>query len=462
MPLKVLIIGAGVCGPAFATLLQRADPSHEITIIERADKLRETGLQIDLRAQGIPVVRKMGLIEAIRKRAVPENGVAFVDAKGRPFATFGKNDSGQGAQGMTSEYEIMRGDLVNVFYRASLGLNQDDDDDNTDDDDGSKNKVVISANGNVRYEFGTTVTHLSQNDDAAVDVTFSNGRKARYDLVVGADGQASRTRRMLLDNSKEANDACFKSLGLYTALYLVPRTAEDDGWMKVHLMPGRRGIFTRSGDPKAPTQVYMAVQTSRDTNAYGVCTAMKQSVAEQRETFTRAFADQRGWRVPGLMEALQNKTRDEDFYATEIGQVRCSSDKLAVGRVVLLGDAGYCPSPITGMGTTLSLTGAYILAGELARHCRGGSSSSNSSSQKVPEALRSYARVVKPFVDEAQKLVPGVPGILYAESSWGVWILTTIISLVSKSGIADIMVRLLPENKGGLAIPEYPELNLAT
>jgi 2-polyprenyl-6-methoxyphenol hydroxylase-like FAD-dependent oxidoreductase len=60
MPLKVLIIGAGVCGPAFATILRRADPSHEITIIERADKLRETGLQIDLRSQGIPIVRKMG------------------------------------------------------------------------------------------------------------------------------------------------------------------------------------------------------------------------------------------------------------------------------------------------------------------------------------------------------------------------------------------------------------------
>ncbi|KAI0420951.1 hypothetical protein F5X98DRAFT_331048 [Xylaria grammica] len=63
MPLKVLIIGAGVCGPAFATLLRRADPSlsaYEITIIERAPKLRETGLQIDLRSQGIPIVRKMG------------------------------------------------------------------------------------------------------------------------------------------------------------------------------------------------------------------------------------------------------------------------------------------------------------------------------------------------------------------------------------------------------------------
>ncbi|MDX6252239.1 MAG: hypothetical protein QOF10_5599 [Kribbellaceae bacterium] len=36
------------------------------------------------------------------------------------------------------------------------------------------------------------------------------------------------------------------------------------------------------------------------------------------------------------------------------------------GRVVLLGDAGYCGSPLAGHGTALSLVGAYVLAGELA------------------------------------------------------------------------------------------------
>ncbi|KAI1353916.1 FAD/NAD(P)-binding domain-containing protein [Xylaria sp. FL0043] len=446
MPLKILIIGAGVAGPAFATLLRRADPSettYEITIVERAPKLRETGLQIDLRSHGIPIVRKMGLIEAMRKRAVPEQGVSFVDERGNMFATFGKNDSGHGAQTMTSEYEIMRGDLVDVFYRASLGVSTDADTPKP----AAVDNVVSS--GNVRYEFGVTVTELSQHDDTAVDVTFSDGRKARYDLVVGADGQGSRTRRAIL-GGKEASDACFRSLDLFTALYLVPRSARDTNWMQVHLMPGRRGIFTRSADEKAPTQVYMAVNTSRAQDAYGVCSATAgQSIAEQKRTFARAFADQHGWRMDELTDALENKTREEDFYATEIGQVHC--EKLAVGRVVLLGDAGYCPSPITGMGTTLSLIGACVLAGELARHGRDG----------VPEALQSYARGVRPFVDEAQKILPGFPGLLYSESRWGVWIITTIFSLVAKLRIIDLLARFLPESSGRLKIPEYPELNLA-
>ncbi|KAI1149981.1 FAD/NAD(P)-binding domain-containing protein [Nemania diffusa] len=445
MPLKILVIGAGVCGPAFAALLRRADPEmskYEITVVERAAKLRETGLQIDLRAQGIPIVRKMGLLDAIRSRAVPERGVAFVDAQGRSYATFGTNDSGHGAQAMTSEYEIMRGDLVDVFYRASLGLSPDKDAD-----------IATSgrpSSGNVRYEFGLTVTDLSQppsSPSGPVTATFSDGRQSRYDLVVGADGQASRTRRAILGPAASA--ASFRPLDLYTALYTAPRSATaDDGWMRWHVMPRRRGLFTRAADAARPAQVYMAVQTSRAANAHGVPEAMKGPVAAQKAAFARAFAEGSGGGRMGELAAALEGVREDDFYATEIGQVRC--DTLVVGRVVLLGDAGYCPSPITGMGTTLSLAGAYILAGELARH----------GAEDVPGALRAYEEGVRPIVKKAQKLVPGAPGLLYAESAWGVWVLTTVIWLVAKLRVADLLVRILSEPAGGLGVPEYPELNL--
>lgn len=231
---------------------------------------------------------------------------------------------------MTSEYEIMRGDLVDVFYRASLGL------DPGRSTDKKKGVVVTDNNGAVRYQFGTTVTDISQHDDEAATVTFSDGRKARFDLVVAADGQSSRTRRMVLSES----DMGFHPLGLYTAYYLVPRAADDDAWMRWHLMPGRRAVFTRSADRAAPTQVYMSVQTTRARDAYGVATALAKSsssssssssaavVGAQKEVFAAAFADQTGWKMPALVDALRNTTPnddddDDDFYATEIGQVRC-------------------------------------------------------------------------------------------------------------------------------------------
>lgn len=399
------------------------------------------------------------MLEAIRSRAVPESGVAFIDEQGRAFATFGRNDSGHGSQAMTSEYEIMRGDLVDVLYRASLGMSLDKDADEAPErrsgDEKSETTAAIrkpdtTSSGNVRYIFDATITSLAQDatSSESVKATFSDGREARYDLVVAADGQSSRTRRMIL--GPDASNAAFRSLGLFSALYLVPRAPEDDSWMNWHLLPGRRSVITRAAASSARTQVYMNLHTTSASasasQADGVRAAVASgSVAAQKEAFSRAFADRRG-RVGRLVEAMAR----EDVYVTEIAQVRC--ERLVAGRVVLLGDAGYCPSPISGMGTTLALTGAYVLAGELARR-RGARGD-------LEGALRAYEEGVRPFVQRAQTLPPGTPGILYAESSWGVWLITTVIWLVAKTRVLDVLLRIWPDDPRAMKVPEYPELNL--
>lgn len=60
--------------------------------------------------------------------------------------------------------------------------------------------------------------------------------------------------------------------------------------------------------------------------------------------------------------------------------------------MALLGDAAYCASPLSGMGTGLAIVGAYILAGELA--AAGGD-------QRV--AFARYEAVMRPYVAACQK-----------------------------------------------------------
>jgi len=43
-------------------------------------------------------------------------------------------------------------------------------------------------------------------------------------------------------------------------------------------------------------------------------------------------------------------------------------EKWSKGRVPLVGDAEYYPSPISGMGMSLVIIGAYVLAGEVAAY----------------------------------------------------------------------------------------------
>ncbi|WP_189285352.1 FAD-dependent monooxygenase, partial [Streptomyces anthocyanicus] len=115
--LRVLVAGGGIAGHALAYWLARG--GHRVTVRERYPDLRATGAQIDLRGQGIEAVRRMGLLDTVRGRLVDEAGVAFLDARGRPRATLMANTSGRGRQSLTSEYEIMRGDLVRILHEAT-------------------------------------------------------------------------------------------------------------------------------------------------------------------------------------------------------------------------------------------------------------------------------------------------------------------------------------------------------
>lgn len=124
-PLNVLIVGAGICGPAFAMLLQRSNPKHSITVVERSPSLRSSGQQVDLKTQAPHILRKMGLMEEIKSRCVNETGIEMVDATGKQTALIGATASGQRRPGLTSEHEIMRGDMVQVLYDASIKQNEE-------------------------------------------------------------------------------------------------------------------------------------------------------------------------------------------------------------------------------------------------------------------------------------------------------------------------------------------------
>lgn len=67
-----------------------------------------------------------------------------------------------------------------------------------------------------------------------------------------------------------------------------------------------------------------------------------------------------GWRTPQLLEAARTSS---DFSFDAMGQV--DLDQWWKGRIALIGDAAACPSPLSGLGTSVALVGAYVLAGEL-------------------------------------------------------------------------------------------------
>lgn len=349
---RVLISGAGIAGPALAYWLRVA--GFDVTIVERAPEPRPGGQTVDLRGAGRTVVSRMGLMEQARAVSVDQRGLALVDASGGILARMPADSFG--GEGIVSEIEILRGDLGRMLYDATVP--------------------------GVEYLFDDTVTALDQDDDG-VTVTFEKAVPRRFGLVVGADGLHSVVRALAF--GPEADHV--RPLHLYNAWFTATGTLDLDGWYRMFNAPGGLVASARPGRLPGEIKAGLSFRTSAPLAYDRRDTAAQQAEVERR--FTGA-----GWQVPRLLQAMRDAS---DFFFDSIGQVHMAD--WSRGRVVLLGDAGYCPTPLTGLGTSLALVGAYVLAGELA--AAGGD-------HRV--AFRRYGEVMRPYVTRAQQLPPGGAG----------------------------------------------------
>lgn len=429
MPLNILVVGAGCAGPAFAQLMIKANPKNNITVIERFSALRTGGQQLDLKAEGIPIAKGMGILDTLKAACVHESGMKLIDKNGTPLMQFGVNDASVQGQGsnLTNEYEIMRGSMVKIFYDASLEERRKADD--------------VGATGSLVYKFDSTITNLEQSGKSA-NVTYSDGSKATFDLVVAADGQNSRTRRMAY--GEEASAKGFRSIGVHAAYYEIPRINFDDNDARIYFAPGHRMSMTRNGD-RSKTQVYFFLMKNKERHER-MKAVHKQPLEQQKEVWSEIYKGA-GWESERFLAGM--KTTD-DFYAHELGQIHMP--QLHAGRVVLLGDSGYCPTAFTGMGTTLSLIGSYILAGELAKH-----------GDDVDAALEAYNELMKPSMKMYRNLPEGRDTNFYPGSELGIRVTNNILWLLSCLRFDKVFQWVsgkFPDKKQGWKLPVYPNLSL--
>ncbi|MFI6299334.1 FAD-dependent monooxygenase [Nonomuraea sp. NPDC050790] len=395
MKLRILVAGGGIAGQALAFWLTRG--GHQVTVAERFPALRATGAQVDLRGQGIEAARRMGLLDAIRRELVDEAGVAFVDSRGRARATIMANTSGRGRQSLTSEYEIMRGDLVRILHDA------------TKDD--------------TSYVFGLSVDGFEQ-DEHKVVAHFSDGSSGEFDLLVGADGQGSRVRQAILPQGSDP----YWRVGIHMAYWFVPRIASDSDIRDTYMVPGGRQIMRRSHNP-AETQVYFVLrEESQQASAIH-----REPVERQQQFWADRFRDA-GWQTERFVAGMKTSPF---FYSQEILQVRTGT--WSENRVALTGDAAYCPSPYSGMGVSAGLVGAYVLAGEINRR-----------PHDLPTALANYDTVLRPFVDEVQAEVnPRLLRLGMPMTQGAITAFQTVTGLATFLRVPDLVARFSKEDRGG-------------
>ncbi|KAF5654260.1 2-polyprenyl-6-methoxyphenol hydroxylase [Fusarium heterosporum] len=420
-PLKVLIVGAGVAGPSLAHWLSRLP--CEVTLIERSPQVRATGQQVDIRAQGVPVMRKMGIEAAVRAKFVREAGTQLIDTNGKTKAFFPITEHGSEHQSITTEFEIKRGDLVRIL----MGLTE-------------KSK-------NVQHRFGTTITSLTQDEESdpngKVHIGFNDGGKDDFDLVVAADGTGSRTRQMML--GPEAPDPRY-FLGGYIGFFSVLSKPHDSDRFTFCHLPGSKWIGTRKDCPEM-TRVYMQL---RGQNEALIAAHKSGDLAELKTAWASAFNGGQ-WECNRFMDALKNSPEADDLYSTPSEEVRLPKGSWSKGRVVAIGDAAHAHTA-SGFGSTWGMVGSYILAGEIATLLQQDPTTA------VVQGVKKYEDVLRPVATAQQgDLGEHREAMMIPKTAFGIWVLHSMARAAAyfkwEQGMG------MASETAKWQVPEYPALD---
>jgi 2-polyprenyl-6-methoxyphenol hydroxylase-like FAD-dependent oxidoreductase len=315
-----LISGASIAGPTLAYWLERNGFSP--TIVERAPKPRPGGQAIDIRGKALLVVERMGLIDRARALRTQMKGVSLQDEFGKEVWR-SEEKTFTGGRFDNDDVELLRDDLSNL---------------------------LLGTVPNCEILFGDSIAELDDGP-GGVEVRFQNSAPRTFDLVLAADGVHSRVRRLIFG----AEEPLLKPLGLGLAIFSTDNYLGLKDW-QISFRDEARGFgyLLYPVRDNSELRINIGFGAGLADDRYGDVGAQKALVAEKSAGW--------GWEVPNFIERMWPAT---DFYFGALAQT--VMDSWSSGRVALVGDAGYCPSPFSGQGTSLALVGAYVLADELGK-----------------------------------------------------------------------------------------------
>lgn len=311
MPSHAVIIGAGIAGLAAATALRNR--SWRVTVLERDAAPAEVGAGITLWPNALRALDELGVGSRIRSRGLTQATGGIRSSSGRWLA---RTDTQALARRFGDGIVVLeRGDLLSVLLDACT-----DADIHT-----STGAVGVAADGTVRY---------TSSSGAAATIT--------ADVVIGADGLRSATRRSLWP----------ESAGRSTGMIAARLVGHVDG--PVHDVGGEtwgRGDYAGLA-PLPDGRVY----------AYLVAPASG-SIPPEAEAGLRWWQHRfAGWHHP-IPQLLAGADANR-LLLNELYELRPLSS-LAEGRVALIGDAGHAMTPNLGQGACQALEDAVELAAVL-------------------------------------------------------------------------------------------------
>src|SRR3954454_14383369 len=309
---SVLVVGGGLAGAA--TAIQLASRGVAVDLVEIKPEVAALGSGITLQGNALRELRSLGVWEQVEEHgyAFDVTGIRAPDPNGTVVAEV--PDAKTGGPDLPAAMGMPRPQLAHILVDRATEVG-------------------------VKVRFGTTFTELAQDSDG-VDVTFSDASTGRYDVVVGADGVRSWTRRALGINLET------KSVGMGIWRAFGPRPAS----------------VTRTDlDYGGPSYIAGDCPTGQDSlYAYIVEDAQDRSALSPEEQLTTMKQLSQAYHGPWdeIRESLTDPARvNYTWFETHVLPAPWNR-----GRVVLIGDAAHTCPPTIAQGGAMALEDAVVLA----------------------------------------------------------------------------------------------------
>jgi 2-polyprenyl-6-methoxyphenol hydroxylase-like FAD-dependent oxidoreductase len=387
--MKIGINGVGVAGPALAYWLRHF--GHEPVLFERAPALREGGYVIDFWGLGYELAERMGILPRLLERGYAMRGMNMVDESGGRVA----------ALDVESVRENLAGRFTTVA-RADVAA------------------ALLEACAGVPVQYATSVVDWEE-DEAGVTARLSDGRRERFDLLIGADGLHSKVRTRAF-GPEPAHEL---SLGCHVAAFRLRGYPRRDELVYVSHTQQKR-------------QVARMALRDDETLVLFICRSelLANASADVKTALWKAFGDM-GWEVPDMLARMEAV---DDIYFDEVSQVRLES--WFKGRVALVGDAAAAVSFLAGEGTGLAIIEAYVLAGELHR-----------AGADFRRGFVQYEARLREFVAGKQRAALKFRGFFVPETNLGLAVRNVLVNAFSRPFIAKhVLNRSVRDD---LVLPRY-------
>lgn len=311
--MRILIIGGGMAGWTLAGLLRAR--GRNVTLVERVEQYGSAGFGIGLYPFSANTLRETGVYERYSYSALRLAGYVMRDSRDALLQQMSFSDVLGRIHGFMGV--MRRSELLDILREGGAGS---------------------------EVRMGTTVVELHQHADH-VDVRFSDGNRAEFDVVLACDGMHSATRSMVTGDPR----AGLSDWGFTAFTWWCPRI-QDVGDDVVEYW-GSAGLFAMY--PLRDQLSAIAAMPTPENLGQMDQGAMVAAIREHFDAY------------PEAVRAALAHTGDGYVYPWPM--VDHKADRWIHGRVALVGDAAIGFLPTAGVGASNAIKSAAVLADELGR-----------------------------------------------------------------------------------------------